>query len=237
MPTPTDSGATSSWPAIVTMFGTLLGLILGFGLNELSYFVRTRRDDKRTISKALAELLEVWHLLRSFPLAVEALKRTLPSAIAAHDEVMLRRVLRTFIPRHEGMQERYVEAVSAVSSFLPVLAFDLRSRDMVGPFLDWLYDAIPIEPNDATFFLKLEDEIVRQTIPKLEELIEELANLHGRKTAHEVRTLLAKPLESPQEFENFLRESFAALAASAQAQAATHATQAPPADPSGNSQS
>jgi hypothetical protein len=209
MPASTNAGAISSWPAIVTLVGTLLGLILGFCLNELSYFVRTRRDDRRTISKALAELLEVRHILRSLPLAVEALKRTLPSEIAAHEEVILRRVLRTFIPNAEGMQERYEEAVSAVSAFLPVLAFDLRSRDMVGPFLDWLHDAGPIEPNDAPFFLKLEDEIVRQAIPKLEELIKELATIHGWKTAKEVKILLMKPSESLQEFEIFLKGNFA----------------------------
>lgn len=207
------------------MVGTLLGLIAGFGLNELSHLVRIRRDDRRTIARALAELLAVRHLLRSLPLAVEALKKTLPGTIAAHEEVTLRRVLRTFVPVPEGMQERYEEAVSAVSAFLPVLAFDLRFRDMIGPFLEFLNGAIPIEPRDATFFLKLEDEIVRLAIPKLEELIQELANLHGRKTAKEVRKLLTKTVEPLEEIESFLTKSFADLASSAQSQVAVQAAQ------------
>jgi hypothetical protein len=57
--------------------------------------------------------------------------------------------------------------------------------------------------------LKLEDEIVRQAIPKLEELIKELATIHGWKTAKEVKILLMKPSESLQEFEIFLKENFA----------------------------
>jgi len=232
MPTPTDTGVISSWPAIVTMVGTLLGLVAGFGLNELSYFVRARRDDRRTIGKALAELLAVRHLLRSLPLAVEILKRTVPGVIAAHEEVILRRVLRTFIPSPEGMQERYEEAVSAVSAFLPVLAFDLRFRDLVGPFLERLHCATPMDdPNAAPFYLRMEDEIVGLAIPKLEELIQELANLHGRRTAKEVRTLLIKPVEPLQEIEDFLAESFAAMAPATHAQGAAQATQATPTGP------
>jgi hypothetical protein len=235
MPTPTDSQAITIWVAILTMVGTLLGLILGFSLNEVSYLMRTRREDRRTISKTLAELLDVRHLLKYLPLTVEALKKALPGPIAAHDEVMLRHVLWTLIPNTEGMQKRYEDAVSAVSAFLPVLAFDLRSKDMIGPLLGRLRGTIPIEPNAAPFWLKMEDEVVRFAIPKLEESIQELANLHRRKTAKEVRTLLKKPFEPPQELTQFLTETFTAMAAAAQAQAEAQAAQAaPPSNPNPN---
>jgi len=216
MPTQTDSQAFTIWVAILTMAGTLIGIILGFGLNEASYLLRTRREDRRTISKTLAELLDVRHVLRFLPLTVETLKKILPGPIAAHDEVMLRNVLQAFVPNSEGMQKRYEDAVSAVSAFLPLLAFDLRSKDMVGPLLGHLRSTLPIEPGAAPFWLKMEDEVVEFSLPKLEELIHELAKLHGRKTSKEVDTLLKKPFEPPMEFENFLKESFAAMAAAAQ---------------------
>jgi len=206
------------------MVGTLLAVILGFSLNEVSSLIRTRREDRRTISKTLAELLEVRHFLRFLPLTVETLKKIVPGPIPAHDEVMLRHVLWTLIPNTEGMQKRYEDAVTAVSAFLPLLAFDLRSKDMIGPFLGRLRGAIPIEPNAAPLWLKMEDEIVRIALPKLEELIQELADLHRMETADNVRTLLKQPFEPPREFENLLRETFAAMAAQAAAQAA----QAPP---------
>jgi hypothetical protein len=228
MPTPTDAGTITIWVAVLTMVGTLLGLILGFGLNELSHLVRTRRDDLRTVNKTLAELLDVRPLLGLLPFTIETLKMVVPGPIAAHDEVMLRHVIWTLAPNTEVMQKRYEEAVSAVSAFLPVLAFDLRSKDMIGPLLGRLRGTIPIEPNAAPFWLKMEDEVVRFAIPKLEESIQEVANLLGRKTAKEVRTLLKKPFEPPQEFTQFLTETFTAMSAAAQAQAAAQAAQAPP---------
>lgn len=204
------------WPAILAVIGTLLGLIVGFGLNEVSYFLRIRREDQRTISKTLAELLDVRHLLRFQPLAVETLKKALPVGIAAHDEVMLRNALSMFIPSTEGMQKRYEDAVSAVSAFLPLLAYDLRSKDVAGPLLGRLRSTLPIEPATAPLWLKMEDEVVKMALPKLEELILELAKLHSRKTAKEVATLLKKPTEAPTEFEQFLRQTILAMAAQAQ---------------------
>ena len=228
MLTPTDAGGVSSWPSIVAVVGPPLGLIVGFCLNEWSYFRRTRSEDRRAVGKALAELLEVRHFLKSLPIVVETVKKTLPGPITAHSELMIRRVLWTIIPMPEGMQERYEEAVSAVSAFLPVLAFKLRYKNMVGPFLERLYGIVPIEPNVAPLFLNMEDEIFRQTIPELEELIKKLASIHERDTAKDVRTLLTNPLELPQKYENLIKENFAAMAAAAQAQGGAQPAEAPP---------
>ena len=232
MLTSSDSQTLTIWVALLTMGGTLLGIILGFGLNEASLFLRTRREDRRTISKTLVELLEVRHALRFLPLAVETLKKIIPTSIAAHDEVMLRNVLWTFVvPNLDGMQKRYEDAVSAVAAFLPLLAYDLRSKDMVGPLLGRLRSTVPIEPAAAPFWLKMEDEVVKFSLPKLEELIQQLAELHGVKTADDVRTRLKEAFEPPEDFEKFLREILSAMTAqAAQAQAA----QAPP-NPTTNS--
>src|ERR1039458_10177399 len=115
MPTPADAGSLPFWLTILGIGGTLTGLIVGFGLNELSSVIRTSREDRRTIGKALAELLEVRHHLKILPLAIESLKTSLPGPIAAHDEFMLRKCLWFFLPNTEGLQIRYEDAVSAVA--------------------------------------------------------------------------------------------------------------------------
>jgi hypothetical protein len=57
-------------------------------------------------------------------------KNLMPATIPAQDEIMLRNVLWTFLfPNTEGMQKRYEDAVSTVAAFLPLLAYDLRSKD------------------------------------------------------------------------------------------------------------
>jgi hypothetical protein len=220
------------WPAILTAIGALLGVILGFGLNEVSYLIRTRREDLRTISKTLAELLEVRHLLRILPLAVATLKKVIPGPISAPDEVMLRHVLWTFIPNTEGIQKRYEEAVSAVAAFVPLLAYELRSKDAVGPILGRLRSMVPNEPGAAPMWLQFEDEIVKFSLPKLEELLLQLAKLHGRKTAKEVEALLKRPFEPPAEFEKFMSTVIAAaVAQAAAAQAAQTRPGAAPTPP------
>jgi hypothetical protein len=39
------------WPPILGMVGTLLKLIVGFGLSEASLLLRTRREDRRTLAR------------------------------------------------------------------------------------------------------------------------------------------------------------------------------------------
>ena len=217
MPTPADAGSLPFWLTILGIGGTLTGLIVGFGLNELSSVIRTSREDRRTIGKALAELLEVRHHLKTLPLAIEALKASLPGPIGAHDEFMLRKAIWFFLPNTEGLQKRYEDAVSAVAGEFPTLAFELRSKDAIGPLIGRLRGTLPIDPKDSPLWLKMEDEVVRLSIPKLDDLIRELANLHRRSTAKDVKAILKNPFEIPTELVKFLTDNFAAASAAAQA--------------------
>jgi 2,3-bisphosphoglycerate-independent phosphoglycerate mutase len=99
---------------------------------------------------------------------------------------------------------------------------------MVGPTLDYLYGMAPLEPATAEFLLKIDDVIVREAILKLEELIKEVASIHGGKTPKDVRKLLVKRLDV-QEHEGPLKEYFAKVA--------PQPRQAPPADSGAGGQS
>ncbi|MGH9739352.1 MAG: hypothetical protein ACRD4X_12325 [Candidatus Acidiferrales bacterium] len=136
MPVPADVGSLPFWLTILGIGGTLAGLLVGFGLNELSSVIRTSREDRRTIGKALAELLEVRHHLKTLPLAIESLKASLPGPIAAHDEFMLRKAIWFFLPNTEGLQKRYEDAVSAVAGEFPTVGDTLiaKTQDTSRPF-------------------------------------------------------------------------------------------------------
>jgi hypothetical protein len=47
------------WPYVLGVTGTQIGLVVGFLLNELSSVIKNGHEDRRTIGKALAVLLEV----------------------------------------------------------------------------------------------------------------------------------------------------------------------------------
>lgn len=217
MPAPTDAGSFPMWPTILGIGGTLIGLIVGFGLKELSSVIRSSREDRRTIGKALAELLEVRHHLKTLPLAIESLKASLPGPISGYDEFMFRKAIWFFLPNTDGLQKRYEDAVSAVAGAFPTLAFELRSKDAIGPFIGRLRETLPIDPKDVPLWLKMEDKIIRLSMPKLDELIRELAKLHKRTTAKDVKAILKEPVEVQKELEKFYTEMFAAAIATAQA--------------------
>lgn len=213
----TTFSSSSLWSYVLGVSGTLLGLVIGFLLNELSSVIKSGREDRRTIGKALAELLEVRHHLKTLPLAIDSLKESLPGPISAYDEFMLRKALWFLLPNTEGLQKRYEDSVSAVAGEFPMLAFGLRSKDAIGPIIGRLRGTLPVEPKDAQLWLKIEDEVVQLSIPKLDELILELAKLHRRSTARDVKAMLEKPFEKPKEFIKFFADNLAAAVAAAQA--------------------
>ncbi|GEM_PF-1770421 len=221
---PADANSSSLWSYILGISGTLIGLVIGFLLNELSSLIRSGREDRRIIGKALAELLEVRHHLKTLPFAIDSLKESLPGPITPYDEFMLRKAIWFLLPNTEGLQKRYEDAVSAVAGEFPMLAFGLRSKDAIGPLIGRLRGALPVEPKDAQLWLKIEDELVQLSIPKLDELILELAKLHSRATANEVKATLNKPFEKPKEFIKFFADNLAAAIAAAQANPANTAT-------------
>jgi hypothetical protein len=189
------------WTAI---FG-MAGLMIGFALNELSTLIKLRRDDRRVIGKALAELLEVRFMLLLRPTAINSLKASLPAVkFSAHDEFMIRKAFSFLVPDSEGLHKRYDEAVSAVSGILPLLAFELRSKDIMAPVLQRMRENLPITPELAPYFIAIEDMVLETAAPKLGELIEELAKLHGWKSSKKVKKILTTPFELPEEIKKNL---------------------------------
>jgi hypothetical protein len=223
-----DSVSFSPWPTLLGIGGTLAGLVVGFGLNEMSSIIRGNREARRTVGSALTELLEVRHELRMFPLALKSLKETIPIPITAVDEFTVRKVLSALIPDGEGLQNRYASAVSAVAGEFPTLAFGLRSKDAMGPLLGRLRGSLPIEAKDMSLWLKIEDGLIAMAIPKLDELIMELAAIHGRSTVRHVKPILRKPAELDPEFAAVLRGALEPVIAAFRASQGSGAAGNPP---------
>jgi hypothetical protein len=182
-----ESTPFDAWPTIIGIGGTLIGLVVGFGLNEMSSLIRANRETRRTFGSALSELLEVRHQLRMLPIAIQSIKKMIPGAMNPVEEFALRKALWSVIPSPQGLQKRYDVAVSAIAGEYPTLAFELRSKDTMAPLLGHLRGALPIEPKDVSVWLEVEDGLIGMAIPKLDESIVELARLHKRSTARYVK--------------------------------------------------
>jgi hypothetical protein len=177
----------------------LAGVAIGWGLNQCGQWLVFRRDERKAIGRALADLLEVRHRLLGLPKAVEAMtsRLNMPAGVQAPLKV----ILGALFPPDEGLAKRYEESVNLVAGTNPILAFRLRSQDLVGPFLHRLRAmAMQDGPQTMALFGTLENHLFRQLSPHLERLIRELARRHGWRTQWETSRRLKEPFEVPEEF-------------------------------------
>jgi len=200
-----------SWSVVVGILGALGGTITGFCLNELSYVLKSRREDQRTIGRALAELLEVMHFAEVVPETMKTFKNMLPASISPEHEIALRNAIEILLPSSDSLQKRYDDAVSSVSGAFPLLAYRLRSKDVIRPIIKTMRQAMSADSNAAKLWLNLEDKLVKATLPALKALILELAKRHGRATFKDVSSRLAKPNEISQEHTDILAPIFAQI--------------------------
>ena len=205
------------WPSLLAaVLGTLVGTLFGFALNELSYVMRTRREDRRLLGRALNELLEIRHQSKMVPTLMETLRALIPAAVPATVDFELRKALREMTSNLVGdLQKRYAETVSAISGAFPVLAYELRSKDVLMPLLKMVAPFVPA--NDATAieaFIKMEEEVTRVSVPVIEDLIRRVASMCGKKTRREADAALAVRFELPRSTEKFFESVFSAAAKS-----------------------
>jgi hypothetical protein len=177
----------------------LAGVAIGWGLNQFGQWFVFRRDERRAIGRALADLLEVRHRLLGIPKVVEALRTKL--SMPADAQAPLKVAVGALFPPDEGLAKRYEESVNLVAGTNPILAFRMRSQDMVGPFIHRLRTlALQDGPQAVALFSTIEDHLFRHLSPNLERLIRELAKRHGWRTRLETNRRLELPFEAPEEF-------------------------------------
>lgn len=163
-----------------------------------------RRDERKGIGRALADLLEIRHRLLAIPKAVEAMSSKLN--VPANAQAPLKVAFGALFPPDQGLTKRYEESVNVVAGSNPILAYRLRSQDMVGPFLHQ-FRAIALQegPQSAAMFSTIEDHLFRHLVPHLEHLIRALARQHGWKSWRETNRRLSEPFEVPEEFWEAMR--------------------------------
>jgi hypothetical protein len=177
----------------------LAGVAVGWGLNQCGQWFVFRRDERKAIGRALADLLEVRHRLLAIPKVVEAMSAKL--GMPADAQTPLKVVFGALFPSDEGLAKRYEESVSLVAATNPVLGFRLRSQDVVGPFLHQLRAlALRDGPQSVALLGTMENHMLSHLAPHLERLIRELAKRHGWRTWWETNRRLKQPFDAPEEF-------------------------------------
>jgi hypothetical protein len=189
--------------------GTLLGTVVGWGLNQWSQLVSLKRDRRKALGRTLSDLLEIRHLVLALPRAMKLLSSIVPLPPEAELHV------KTFfsdwlIPTGDNLAKRYDESVSVMAETNPVLSFRLRSKDLFLPWLDQLR-RLTIQhggKDAAAIMMEIESSITAEYRKVLEELIGDVACRYRWRTGAEVKKLLARPeLELPAGIEEKLKET------------------------------
>lgn len=212
-------------PALLAVLGTLAGTVLGFGLNEASNLVRARRDERHRLGRVLNELLEIRSHTKMVPTLMETFKSRMPAAMPSAIDFAMRQVFRNLCSGlMQGIQQRYNQAVSEVSGAFPVLAYELRAKDILVPLFSAIAPHIPATDTTAVdLWIKMEDEMSRSTLPVLEELIRRVASMCGRKIRKETDAALTRTFEIPKSTEKLLSQVLS--------MAAKMKLESPPAEP------
>jgi hypothetical protein len=140
---------------LIPAFMTILGLVIGWILNELTYLVRSRRENKRQLNAALFNLLDVRFIListdpdRFIDSITSILKRKFPGQLPKEFDVVVGQLLNTLFQglvaeRQMGeiksIEKRYSESVDELSRIDPILAYSLSGKQKIYNYLEYLND-------------------------------------------------------------------------------------------------
>jgi hypothetical protein len=195
---------------LLPLVGVIVGALLTLLTGQLGQWLASRRDEKRAIARALSDLLEIRIRLLAVPKIPELLAKHFPIPPEAHTAMKI--VFTRLIPPDADIGKRYGDAVTLVAACDPILGFRLRSQDIASPLLDTLRQlAFADGPSSAAAFANVETELMGHLKPHLDELIKEIAWLHGWSTWWKVRRRLDRPMELPEGFMEALKAQLSQL--------------------------
>lgn len=173
---------------LLNSLGALLGVVIGWLLKEISDAIKLGREDRRAAGKVLVELLELRRSLHAIPVVISELRRILPQ-IPPEAEPAIRALFQPIVLKMiEGLPERYDKAVDSIAGRLPLLAFDLRSKNRITPYLEQFRTIVlATDAKAAALFPFIEGKLHAAFLPELDELILTLARLHSWRTWFKIR--------------------------------------------------
>lgn len=179
----------------------VLSVALGWLLNEFGSALRLRREDRRAIGRLLSDLLVIRREVLAMQAAAKMI-RELPYSPREH--LFFQLILAQLSPPDAGFQARFDESVKSVMGVKPLLGFDLVQQSQRLILLERLKQVAAVSDESADAWAEMGPLI--EGTSDLDDLINDLAWLHGWRTWLEVRRHTRKPLrELPENLVGLLK--------------------------------
>src|ERR1039458_5583786 len=170
-------------------------LVVGWYLNEMSKKYQISRERRAHVGRALSNLLELHHQIRSVENAMNLIVHRFD--LPKDQEPVLHAALNQLIPQADVYVARYEEAIEQLSESDPVVAFNLRTKAQIPRSLAMLRTMGANHGATDIDMAVIEKQVKVMLVPHLEIAIKELADLHGRSTLRQVNRMLDSPFEMP----------------------------------------
>jgi hypothetical protein len=177
--------------SITTYLGSLLSVAVGWFLHELSDTLKVRREDRRAVGKVLAELLEIRHQLVFLPTYLAEVQRLF--ALPPEAQTLIHtKIVEVLSPALSRAEEKYNDAIDSIKGSLPLLAFELRGKDLLRHSFDQVRSLVAADAAALAAMPKVESAATEEALPVLNKLLLKVAWMHGFRTWLGVRRNLRK---------------------------------------------
>jgi len=175
----------------------IMTLVLGWFLNSLTPYFQEKRDNRRALGKAIADLLEIRNDLYTRRMVMEGLKKI--GQLCPSDERNILNRIAKIIPQTDDLSKRYDEAVTLISSSDPLLGFQLRSKDQASK-VGSIFSKFEASTEESVKMLaEAEAQINRAAIPHVEEVIGDLSRRYGFFSGIRIRRYIKIEVVMPKE--------------------------------------
>ena len=145
----------SNIKTVIPVVSTLIGVILGWLLNELRDHFRVRRDNRRIVNSVLFNLLEIRFFLSRTELdkftkkVIDYLKQKFPNEIPKDIQSIINQIFNIFLQtiiaeKHsvaiKSIESKYNDSIKELSKIYPILAYKVGGKLSLYNYLEYLKD-------------------------------------------------------------------------------------------------
>jgi hypothetical protein len=179
-------------------FKSTAALVIGWFLSSINPYLSERRERRKAIARAFADLLEIRHRLGIVEFALDTVGKLVN--IPPEGEMQVRLVFQTLFAKLQQVGQQYAESVNLVKSIDPLLGFKLQSRDELQPMLNNVFALVAQtnDPNAAAVWKSINFVILKEAENELNALLKKLALKRSIWTRFRVNKMLAQKKVLPK---------------------------------------